>query len=248
MSSQMNGRDCPDERLIELVHGALGEDEASELEAHAASCASCGEELRLLSAESALFAVRAEETTRLPAGTFAKIAAQIAAQADVAARARRSHVRKRVAFGAAGLFAAAAAAAVVVLAGGGRSRTTIVSTMIRDAGVTAPAAASADGGGPAPVPGPSAHDSPRAVLALDSADRELDLAIAQLQQDYQRRRTKLPPARARRYDQEFGAALTAVDSAREKAGADVSARHQVMRARARYLRSMQTVVLREGRS
>jgi hypothetical protein len=93
-----------------------------------------------------------------------------------------------------------------------------------------------------------AEPGQRAVAALDEADKDLDAAIDKLQEDYRRRRVNLPPARARRYDQEFTTALAAVENARSAAGQDVAARRQVVRARARYLRSIQTVVLREGRS
>jgi hypothetical protein len=97
-------------------------------------------------------------------------------------------------------------------------------------------------------PGLMKVDSPRALAALDSADRDLDQAIAQLQKDYARRRVTLPPSRMRRYDEQFTAALSVVDQARSAAGQVVAARRQLVRARARYLRSIQTVVLREGRS
>jgi anti-sigma factor RsiW len=226
---------CPDERLVALVQGALDGAEAAALEDHVERCAICARELRWLSAEQVMFSARADAAPPLPAGVWDQIEDKLAARRAPAVRPRA--VRRRTAWLAGtSLAAAAAVLAFFVVDGqlGQRSGPAHVQ-------VSHDRVASADAGTAPVVTGTG-----QAAAALDAADRDLDQAIAQLQQDYQRRRAKLPPARARRYDEEFTTALSAVEQARSQAGQDVSARRQVVRARARYLRSIQTVVLREG--
>jgi hypothetical protein len=236
---------CPDERLIALAQGTLHADEAQDLEEHVTGCPVCARELRWLSAEQVMFSAHAEEAPPLPADAWDKIAARTVAAPKKAAPVRRGAVKWARSLGL-----AAAAPAVGFVAWSGwhagrrplREPSVAVSTLPADAAVVGQI--DVDGGSPTGDP----STAPRAAAALDAADRDLDHAIAALQDDYQRRRASLPPARARRYDQEFTTALAVVEKARSTAGSDVSARRQVVRARARYLRSIQTVVLREGRS
>ncbi len=244
MSTVVEESMCPDERLVELVRGALDADEAQALEEHVASCAVCARELRWLSAEQVMFTTRAEEAPPLPAGVWDQIAARTVGVAPPARVNKPAAVRRRVTWLAGASLAAAAAVVAFLTVDHGMepsARTHAKIHALADAGVTAMIGSDA---------GTNVLEktTTRANAALDSADRDLDHAIAQLQQDYQRRRARLPPSRARRYDEEFTTALSAVEQARTAAGQDVSARRQLVRARARYLRSIQTVVLREGRS
>jgi hypothetical protein len=231
---------CPDERLCALAQGTLDATTARELERHVAGCTECAAELRWLSAEQAMFSARAERAPGPPSGVWDQIAARTVGVAPPAAVSQPARARRRAGW-MAGVSLAAAAAVVTFLAVDKRMDRSPQHVAIRnlaDAGVKAMQV----------DPGLVKVESPRAVQALDSADRDLDQAIAQLQKDYARRRVTLPPSRMRRYDEQFTAALEAVDQARSAAGQDVAARRQLVRARARYLRSIQTVVLREGRS
>lgn len=240
MSTGVEGSMCPDERLCALAQGTLDADTAHELERHVAGCAECAQELRWLSAEQAMFGARAELAPSPPSGVWDQIAARTVGVAPPASVTPPARARRRAGW-MAGVSLAAAAAVVTFLAVDKRMQRTSGQMAVRnlvDAGI---AATRLD-------PGLQKMESPRAVAALDSADRDLDQAIAQLQQDYARRRVTLPPSRMRRYDEQFTAALSAVDQARSVAGQDVAARRQLVRARARYLRSIQTVVLREGKS
>jgi hypothetical protein len=236
MSTVVEESTCPDERLVALVQGSLDAQASLALEQHVASCLECSRELRLLRTEQALFSARAELAPAPPSGVWEQIAARTVGVAPPARVSQPARARRRAGW-LAGVSLAAAAAVVAFLAvdrhmSPGHAHI----KNLADAGLAAL------------QPTPLQHDTTRAAAALDSADQDLDKAIAQLQKDYARRRVTLPPSRMRRYDEEFTAALSAVEQARSVAGQDVSARRQLVRARARYLRSIQTVVLREGRS
>jgi hypothetical protein len=64
---------CDVEKLEALALGELGREEAREIEAHAAGCESCGEELKLLRAERAVFVQRAEAEPRVPARIWLRV-------------------------------------------------------------------------------------------------------------------------------------------------------------------------------
>jgi hypothetical protein len=232
-------RQCPDDGLPELAHGRLPAEVARELAAHAASCAVCAEELKWLRAEAKMFADRAAAAPTPPDHVWKAIQQRTAASPPARQRRRRAIVA-----GATFAAAAAVALAVGVVWQGAERRTRSPEqvALAVDAGTVAMAgdAATLEVGLSHP-----ARVSPGSV-ALDDADRQLDDAIAELTREYQRRRDSLPPSRARRYDAEFEAAREAVEEARRSAGPNVSARRQVVRARTHYLRSMQTVVLKEG--
>jgi hypothetical protein len=233
MSTVVEESMCPDERLVALVQGGLDAEAQRSLEQHLASCLECTRELRLLRAEQALFSARAELAPPPPSGVWDQIAARTV---GVAPPARVSQPARRRAGWLAGASLAAAAAVVTFLAVDRRMSPGHAQIKnLADAGLAA-------------MQAPLQKDTGKAAAALDAADQDLDKAIAQLQLDYARRRVTLPPSRMRRYDEQFTAALSAVEQARSVAGQDVSARRQLVRARARYLRSIQTVVLREGRS
>jgi hypothetical protein len=236
MSTVVEESMCPDERLVALVQGGLDAEAQLALEQHVGSCLECTRELRLLRAELALFSARAELAPAPASGVWDQIAARTVGVAPPARVNQPARARRRAGW-LAGTSLAAAAAVVAFLAvdrhmapGHAQIR------RLTDAGLAAM------------QPAPLHQSTARADAALDAADRDLDQAIAQLQEEYARRRVTLKPSRMRRYDEQFNAAFTAVEQARSVAGTDVSARRQLVRARARYLRSIQTVVLREGRS
>jgi hypothetical protein len=231
-------RQCPDDGLPDLAQGRLPADVARELAAHAAGCKTCGDELAWLRAEAKLFADRAAAAPTPPDHVWKAIQARTS-DATVEKQQRR---RKRLLVAGATFAAAAAVILAVGVVGSAKRRS--VATIGIDAGTVAMVSdAAVDSELPGlSVPGRASKGS----VALDDADRQLDEAIAELTKEYQRRRATLPPARARRYDAEFEAARAAVDDARRSAGPNVSARRQVVRARSHYLRSMQTVVLKEA--
>jgi hypothetical protein len=235
MSTVVEESMCPDERLVALVQGGLDAEAQRALEQHLASCLECTRELRLLRAEQALFSARAELAPPPPSGVWDQIAARTVGVAPSARVSQPARARRRAGWLAGASLAAAAAVVAFLAVDRHMSPGHAKIKSLADAGLAA-------------MQAPLQTYTGKAAAALDSADQDLDKAIAQLQLDYARRRVTLPPSRMRRYDEEFTAALSAVEQARSVAGQDVSARRQLVRARARYLRSIQTVVLREGRS
>jgi hypothetical protein len=225
------------EMLAALVRGELPADAARELEQHAGRCATCQNEVAWLRAEQELFGGRAAAAPTPPPAVWQAIERRTGI-----ARAR---ARKRWALGA-GAFALVASAALTLAVcrpprQAGPSGTGPNIANIGGGGDAGQLVAPAPGPAPAPpVPVPAEHDGDR---ALAQAEHELDDAIANLQAEYARKLEQMPPAQAQRTDEKMTKARTAVDEARRHAGDDPAARRRLLRARARYMHTMQEVVL-----
>jgi anti-sigma factor RsiW len=206
---------CDEDKLAGLVRGELSAAEAREVEAHAAACAECGEELRWARAEQKLFAARTRPA--VPAHAWQGIERRV-----VLAREGRAH-RRRAWIGASAMGTLAAAAATLLL--------WVHRPDLRVAMV--------DGGAP-----PALSAEP-ATATLDHAEAEYSKAIEVLEADWQSRRAQVPADRARAVDDELTRLKELVNENKAIAGADLEGRRRALKTYSAYMRTVQAAVLEE---
>lgn len=219
---------CSIEELEALLAGTLDADAAARVEAHAAACATCRDELQWLRAEAELMARRRAAAPEVRPQIWQGIAERLAPPATAADRSRPSApvplrrwgLGARVAY--VGLVAAAAAAVVVATWPGQ------VRNVPADLGR---------------APSVAARPKIAPDVALDRAEREYLDAAKVLEAEYQSERNRLPPSVAERYDRMLSETRTQVADARAQAGSDVDGRMVVLDGYAEYVRSLQTIVM-----
>jgi hypothetical protein len=210
---------CDWEALEALALGELDPERAHEVQAHAASCASCGKELAALAAERALFAGRAAAESPPVAALWPAVAARVVAPLTLVRRRRGA------------LAAAVAVAAATVLF---MWRTTTITSRTPTA-TSAPTTATA-----------APKEPVREVeQALDKAELSYRQAIAALEKEYASERSHADAATTRRHEARLRGLRRMLDEARAAAGDDVEARLQVLDAYSAYMRSVQTAVFKE---
>lgn len=219
--------ECPDEEeLLALARAAVPEPRAAALSGHAAGCARCGEELAWARAEVAL----ARRATGSPEGPSPDALFEVIAART--ATATRRPVRRRLVWAGVAALAAAAAAGVYV-----KTRPEPPAEHALAMPPTWPPPRPSNPApwppptrpSPAPTPGPSS-----ATEALDSAAREYEGAIAQLEKDLAARPKKVTPERAER----LAELRSTVDAARRDAARDPRAGTMMLRAYRGYLRTL----------
>jgi hypothetical protein len=224
------------EMLAALVRGELPTDAARELEMHATRCDECTSELTWLRAERRLLSERASAAPAPPPSVWQAIERRTGL-----ARARRRRIG--LITGASTLALVAAAALTLTLcrparpAGPSGPGPSVAGTGAGDDGGSIP------GGIRTPEPTPLPAPTRSSDQAMARAEEELDEAIGTLQAEYAKKRPTMAPERAKRVDDNLAAARAAVDEARRHAGSDPTARRRLLRARFRYMHSMQEVVL-----
>jgi anti-sigma factor RsiW len=218
-------RSCSHEDLEALVDGGLQPEVASEVSAHAASCAECGEELRWLRAEREVMRRRAARAP-LAAGDLSHLWSGVESRLDK--RPPRRVWLRPASFG----FAVAAAAALAFVAGRhAADRQTHSSAPIAVAPGARLTNASARVGG---------ERDPR--LVLDEAESQWRTAAGELEQRYMIDRGRLSAHDAERVDRHLRESRRAIQEARTVAGADLDARLAVLDGYAEYVQSLHVLV------
>jgi hypothetical protein len=220
-------RTCNLEDLEALVEGGLSPEDAGEVQAHAAGCESCGEELRWLRSERELMRRRAAKGPMDPAkldDLWTGVEERIAARPPARAWWRPM-----------GFSTAVAAAAVLAFIAGRHAADT--PQPLHPVEVSqAPAARYR----------PVSINTPDSDV-LDNAEEEWRNAASELEDVYRRERGRLAgtPAgfvRATHIDQSLAMARRSISDARAQAGRDTDARVAVLDGYSRYVHSLQTVV------
>jgi Putative zinc-finger len=214
---------CNPDLLEALVEGGMPPEQAAEVQAHAAGCASCGDELKWLRSERELMRRRAAREP-LPAQKLDRLWSGVAAR--LAARPPARGWGRSLGFST----AVAAAAVLAFLAGRHAAE---------KARPTAPVEVSqAPGARYQPVVARSEAEDD-----IDRAEGEWRDAAAELEHVYQRERSRHhDDARLARLDHLVAMARHSIGESRRLAGRDVDARLAVLDGYSRYVRSLQTVV------
>lgn len=220
-------RSCNIEDLEALVEGGLPPEDAGEVQAHAAGCAECGEELHWLRSERELMRRRAAREPLAPAKLdklWSGVEARLVPPAPVRAWWRPMS------------FATALAAASVLAFVGGRHAAERSQPVAPVEVSQAPAARYR------PVSINSGQDD-----VLDQAENDWRDAAGELEGVYQAERGRLARTpqglvRAVRIDQALAVARRSISEARLVAGRDVDARVAVIDGYSQYVHSLQTVV------
>jgi anti-sigma factor RsiW len=207
---------CDEDKLAGWVRGELTVEEAREVEAHAAGCAECAEELRWARAEEKLFAARTRPA--VPTHAWQGIERRV-----VLAREGRAH-RRRAWMGAGAMGTLAAAAATLIL------------------WVHRPdqRVAMNDAGAP-----PVGMVVEQAAATLDHAEAEYSRAIEVLEADWQTRRAVVPAERARKVDDDLVRLKELVNENKAIAGANLEGRRRALKTYSAYMRTVQAAVLEE---
>jgi hypothetical protein len=213
---------CDLEALEALVSDALASDRALAVQAHARGCPTCGQELAWLRTERRLMAERKSGEPGLPPDLWRSVEGRIGA-ATTPIRPPRGRFLARLALP---VFTGAAALAAALLLYLRSPAIDTVSSAARPES-TLPAS-----GGVIPV--------------LDAALAEYEQAVAELEDDLQRSRGRLPAATAQELERRFGPTRRELTRARAGAGedrADPDARLRALDGYAEYVRSLQAAVL-----
>jgi hypothetical protein len=214
---------CNPDDLETLVDGGMAPEAAAELQAHAAQCESCGEELRWLRSERELLRRRAAREPLAPE-KMDKL------WAGVESRLQPRPARWRPSVKSAAFSTAVAAAACLAFVAGRQA----AERSSRSAPVEVAQA-------------PSVQYRP--VVARTSDDDELDraeadwrMAASELEAVYQGERNRLAPASQARIDGSLARTRRSLVEARRLAGRDVEARLAVLDGYSEYVHSLHTVV------
>ncbi len=211
------------EELEALALGEVPAARAAELRAHAAGCAECGRELKLVEREVALIRGRAARNAPVSPAVWTAVEARLEADKVVQLTPKR-----RRWLGVLTAVGAAAAAAFAVSIG----RPHQIKPAAIDAGTAACCA-----------PAPSADDDKdlEAAAALDGAEHDYKKIFQALEVEAQRAAAR-DPAAARRIGNSLSSARAFLASASKVARNDPEARMRVIEGYAAYLRTLQRAV------
>jgi hypothetical protein len=214
---------CNPEDLEGLVEGGMAPEAAAEVQAHAAQCESCGEELRWLRSERELLRRRAAREP-LASEKLDKL------WAGVESRLQPRPARWRPSTRSAAFTTAVAAAACLAFLAGRQAA--------ERSSRTAPVEV---------TQAPSVQYRPVVARTsegdeLDRAEAEWRMAASELEAEYQEERTRLRPASLARIDDSLARTRRSLVEARRLAGRDVEARLVVLDGYSDYVHSLHTVV------
>jgi hypothetical protein len=235
-----------DRELLEsLVLGELSDAHADEVEAHAAECESCADELSWLRLELEAFETRARADASEEAERdlmWDRISARIDGdeqgnRGEAPADPHPTSGRRPVLYFLGGFAAATAAAAALILWLQVGNRADKVNS-------TDPAVAVTPTKTNTPGKANTTSDEKLAAAkaALTKAENEYQDAIAALEATYKARRDRLSPSKVEGYDRAMASSHTALVQARKAAGDDIDARMRVLNLYSSHLNTLQTVV------
>jgi len=231
---------CPftHEELEDHADQRLPEPRAREVDAHAARCSDCRDELDWLRLERLAFDEREASgdghTAELWSGIEARIEASAAsgeAGAEPQGKLLRLGGRQRVAWFGSGFAAAAMAASVLFF-------------YVRAPQVAEPQPTqiATDAGAGEKITAPVAVAESPATATLTKAEAQYTEAIAALEAEFAARRAELPAEVASAHEQTFEHSRHLISDARQHAGDDVDARMRVLDAYSTHLRAVQTAM------
>jgi hypothetical protein len=219
-------RKCSPEDLEALVEGGLSPEDASEINAHAAACAACGDELQWLRTEREMMRRRAARTP-IQADQLDSLWSGV--EARLVQKPARPWWRP-----ASFATAVAVAAVMAFLAGRRAAEKSRVHAPIEIA--QAPAARHIT-----PVSTRSGPEN-EPLRVLDEAEAEWRSAAVKLEKRFVEQRRHLGPTEAERLDDALARTRLSIAEARVLAGNDVHARVAVIDGYSAYVHSLHTLV------
>jgi hypothetical protein len=219
-------RSCNHEELEALVEGGLSPEDAAEIQAHAASCAECGDELGWLRTEREVMRRRA---ARAPLQTNQLDDLWSGVQSRLVKKPAARPWWRPASFAA----AVAVAAALAFIAGRRAAERSRVHAPIEVAQHQA-----------ARITPVSTHSVPEnePLRVLDEAETKWRTAALQLEKRLVDQRRYLDPDRAERLDEALSRTRRSIADARAIAGNDVQARVAVIDGYSDYVHSLHTLV------